>query len=182
MSAAQPLVLDDAELTLLHEMAQRYADGLDFDAAPDSRFQQARRLTERLADLLQPATAPPTPPPAAALVWHRPMLGLVTTQGAWQPEVELLNQSDHHLELSGPMMATGRLRRQDGSPVVSRQKDWAMPAVAMIHRLAPGQSASIRVAVMLLEDEIAALESGFYQLTDVHWGDLVAADKDVRVD
>jgi hypothetical protein len=167
-------------------MAQRYAEGLAFDAAPDSRFQQARRLTERLADLLEPAASPPIPPsaplPAAALVWHRPMLGLVTTQGAWQPEVELLNQSDHHLELSGPMMATGRLRRPDGSPVVSRQQDWAMPAVAMIHRLDPGQSASIRVAVMLLEDEIAALEPGFYRLTEVRWGDLAAADKDVRVD
>jgi hypothetical protein len=182
VSADHLLALDDAELRLLRDMAQHYGDGLDFDAASDSRFQQVRRLIERLAELLKPAAPPPSPPPAAALVWHRPMLGLVTTQGAWQPEVELLNQSDQRLELSGPVMATGRLRRPDRSPVVSRQKEWAMPALAMIYRLDPGQTASIRVAVLLLQDEIAALEPGYYQLTDVHWGDLMAADKDVRVD
>lgn len=110
------------------------------------------------------------------------MLGLVTTQGGWQPEVQLLNQSDGRLDLSGPMMATGRLRRPDGSALSSRQTQWAMPAVLRTHHLEPGQTAGIRVAVMLLDDEIAALAPGFYQLTDVRWGDLEAADKDVRVD
>lgn len=180
------LTLDDSELKLLHEMARRYTESLDSAAGPGAPDTQARRLAQRIAELDgQPsatATADPTPPARAALVWHRPTLGLMTTQGGWQPEVQLLNESDTRLELSGPMMATGLLRRPDGSPVVSRQKQWAMPAVAMIHHLDPGQTASIRVAVMLLEDEIAALEPGYYQLTDVRWGDLRAPDKDVRVD
>lgn len=190
MSEDHVLTLDDAELKLLREMARQYIESLDSGAGPGAPDTQARRLAQRIAELADPAsatatataTADPTPPARAALVWHRPTLGLVTTQGGWQPEVQLLNESDTRLELSGPMMATGLLRRPDGSPVVSRQKQWAMPAVAMIHHLDPGQTASIRVAVMLLEDEIAALEPGYYQLTDVRWGDLRAPDKDVRVD
>ncbi len=176
------LTLDNAELTLLHEMARRYTESLESNA-PDA--EPARRLTARIAELAESGNLPPAEaptPPAAALVWHRPMLGLVTTQGGWQPEVQLLNQSDQRLDLSGPMMATGLLRRPDGSVVVSRQTQWAMPAVLMTHHLAPGQAVAIRVAVMLLDDEIAALEPGFYQLTDVRWGELEAADKDVRVD
>ncbi len=186
MSDDHVLALDDAELTLLHEMAQRYADVLESHAESDP--EPARRLEGRIAALVEAAKQPPsqtpTPPaqPPAALVWHRPMLGLVTTQGGWQPEVQLLNQSDQRLDLSGPMMATGRLRRADASAVVSRQTQWAMPAVLMTHHLEPGQTVGIRVAVMLLDDEIAALEPGFYQLTDVRWGELEAADKDVRVD
>jgi hypothetical protein len=175
------LAVDEAELRLLHEITQEYAAGLAADEAPDSAFQRAQRLTQRLAELLTPP-APNPEPAAAALVWHRPMLGLMTDQGAWQPEVQLLNQSDQRLELTGPLMATGRLRRADGTPIVSRQQQWAMPAVARIHHLDPGQTAPIRVAVMLLEDEIAALEPGFYRLTDVRWGDLEAPEKDVRVD
>ena len=109
------------------------------------------------------------------------MLGLVTSQGSWVPEVELVNQSDHSVELAGSPMATGRLLRPDGTPVATKA-NWAMSAVAIIHRLAPGQAVPIRVAVQLLEDEIAALDPGFYRLTEVSWGGLTAPDKDVRVD
>lgn len=180
------LEVTDSEAKLLLKMAERYADGLELNPDPQAQdeAQQSSVLAGRIAGLLKPPAPAPDPIPAAAtaaLVWQRPTLGLVTSQGSWVPEVELVNQSDHSVELSGSPMATGRLLRPDGTPVATKAK-WAMPAVAIIHRLAPGQSVPIRVAVQLLEDEIAALEPGFYRLTEVTWGALTAPDKDVRVD
>jgi hypothetical protein len=172
------LVLTDADVRLLLELVRGSADG---------RAEPAATLIRRIEGLLdqpQPADSAESAAavPEAALLWHRPMLGLVTSQGSWVPEVELVNQTDRAIEQSGPVMAIGRLYRPDGTPVTSRQTQWPTPAALMNHRLAPGQSVSIRIAVMLLEDEIAALEQGFYRLGDVRWGSLIAPDKDVRVD
>jgi hypothetical protein len=116
------------------------------------------------------------------LRWAEAVLSFGAGADAWVPEVELLNDTEEPVELSGGRAARGVLRHPDGAVVTSRQtQPWPMAASMSIYRLAPGQSVLIRVALSLFGDEIAALTPGVYQLTGVTWGELRAPDVDVDI-
>jgi hypothetical protein len=102
--------------------------------------------------------------------------------GLWEPFVQLQNLTSESITISGPMMATGRLMRPDGSRVSSRQpQPWPMPAVLHMHRLTPHASTRITVALSLMADEKAALPPGVYRLNDVWYGELDAPAIDVEI-
>ena len=102
--------------------------------------------------------------------------------GTWEPSVELRNLTGEAITVKGPMMATGRLLRPDGSAVASRQpQPWPMPAVLHMHQLPPHGATHIAVALSLKADEKAALPPGSYRLTDVWYGELDAPDVDVEI-
>ncbi len=121
-------------------------------------------------------------PPSAALRWGKPTLTMAAGDGSWQPYVELHNLTDEAITVSGPMLATGRLLRPDGSPVTSRQQQpWPMPAVLHMHRLPASGSTRITVALSLFPEEKAALPPGRYRLSDVWYCELDAPDIDLEI-
>ena len=121
-------------------------------------------------------------PPSAALRLSEPVLDVAASDGSWAPMVELHNLTDSPITVSGPMMATGKPLRPDGSRVTSRQpQPWPMPAVLIRHLLSPDGSTRIEVALSLMHDEKAALPPGTYWLTEMWWGELNAPDIEVEI-
>jgi hypothetical protein len=141
------------------------------DVVEDAKLQARNRYQQELSE-----------PPPAALGWSQPKLTMTAGDGSWEPFVELRNLTGEGITVKGPMMATGRLLRPDGSAVTSRQpQPWPMPAVLHMHRLRAHGTTWIAVALSLKADEKAALTPGTYRLADVWYGELDAPDVDVEI-
>jgi hypothetical protein len=120
--------------------------------------------------------------PPGTLRWPAPVLHARVGDGAFVPEILLVNESSQPVRLTGGRGARGVLRHPDGNPVISRQEQpWPMAASMSIHQLAPGESVQIQVALSLMREEIAVLPAGLYSLTGVTWGELTAADVTVEI-